>query len=263
MASSVLFYRGGPFSVGAIRFDLLLEEHHELKSTLTKHPVESGSTVSDHIVKELRSGTLKGLVSNFSLKTATDLPDNISAMIGPSMRRYAALGASVVGSQLVGALPGSQNAIIRRGASLASGVATTAVSALTQYPTADDVKAAIAALGAPPNRARDAWTLFKRLWEARTPVDIVTGLEKYKQFVVTSVSTSRTGETGECLEFDVTFEEFRKVTSKKTRVDAAIAPKLVTDAGKQASPKKHAGRTTGTGKSTTASKAATTTKVRK
>ena len=65
-----LFYRADGWSVGEISLDLILTETHSLNAVVTQHPVQDGSTISDHITILPRSGTMRVLVSNFSLSTA-------------------------------------------------------------------------------------------------------------------------------------------------------------------------------------------------
>ena len=65
-----LFYRADGWSVGEISLDLILTETHSLNAVVTQHPVQDGSTISDHITILPRSGTMSVLVSNFSLSTA-------------------------------------------------------------------------------------------------------------------------------------------------------------------------------------------------
>lgn len=56
------------YSVDAIEFDLVLEENHSLSNSITSMNVEDGSDVNDHIKEELRTGSLTGKVTNFSIK---------------------------------------------------------------------------------------------------------------------------------------------------------------------------------------------------
>ena len=65
-----LFYRADGWSVGEISLDLILTETHCLNAVVTQHPVQDGSTISDHITILPRSGTMRVLVSNFSLSAA-------------------------------------------------------------------------------------------------------------------------------------------------------------------------------------------------
>lgn len=53
----------------SITFDLLIDESYTMSNTVTKHPVQDGSVITDHIQNMLRSGAMTGLVSNFSLKS--------------------------------------------------------------------------------------------------------------------------------------------------------------------------------------------------
>lgn len=72
MANASLYFKGNKkYSVGNITFDLLLSENHKLKSTITKHKIEDGSNLNDHIELQPRSGDLNGLISNFSINAGT------------------------------------------------------------------------------------------------------------------------------------------------------------------------------------------------
>jgi hypothetical protein len=66
---ATLLFRGNrPYGVGTITFDLILSEDHSFGNAISSHDIEDGSTISDHIENELVSGSLSGLISNFSLK---------------------------------------------------------------------------------------------------------------------------------------------------------------------------------------------------
>jgi hypothetical protein len=56
-------------SGGSITFDLILEENHLLENDVTEHAVENRTPISDHIRNKLRTGTMTGLISNFSLNS--------------------------------------------------------------------------------------------------------------------------------------------------------------------------------------------------
>lgn len=70
-----LFYREEGWSVGDVPLDLILEEEHSIDASVTEHPVQDGSVVSDHVYVHLRSGSLRALVSNHSIN-ATDVYRN-------------------------------------------------------------------------------------------------------------------------------------------------------------------------------------------
>lgn len=52
----------------SIVFDLIISESHSWNLTVPAHKVEEGSPFTDHIRKELRRGSMVGLISTFGLK---------------------------------------------------------------------------------------------------------------------------------------------------------------------------------------------------
>jgi hypothetical protein len=211
-----LFFKEEGYFVGSIQFDLILSENHALESQVTEHPIENGATVADHIRELPRKGSLSGLVTNFPLKTTASLPTAF-------MEKVAALG--------------NQNYL---------------ESFAAQYgyrrslgPTQADYDA----LERPANRAFDAWTAFKALMAARTPVVISTGLEKYYDAVITKVETSRESGTGDALTFRVEFQQIKIVTLTEVEITTTTKPlNLATATNRQASPKASKGKTGGTEK---------------
>lgn len=72
-SASIFFRRDGQglsAKVGAITFDLILSEEHDLTATICTHPVQNGDAISDHIQTQLPAGRVQVLVSNYSLKDA-------------------------------------------------------------------------------------------------------------------------------------------------------------------------------------------------
>ena len=57
------------YSVGDVMFDMVVSEDHAKTATVSEHPVEEGAPISDHIQVNLRTLTMKVLVSNYSLST--------------------------------------------------------------------------------------------------------------------------------------------------------------------------------------------------
>lgn len=66
-----LFYQSSGFSVGDLRVDLILDEDHAMVAEVTSHPVEDGSVITDHIRNRLRTGSLRALVSSYSINPET------------------------------------------------------------------------------------------------------------------------------------------------------------------------------------------------
>lgn len=75
----------GTTTLGAIDFDLILEEEITLSAKVCQHPVQSGDPITDHIQPLPMAGRLKVLVSNYSLKYG---PGGVNASAwSPSVNR--------------------------------------------------------------------------------------------------------------------------------------------------------------------------------
>lgn len=103
------------------------------------------------------------------------------------------------------------------------------------------------------NRALTTWELFRELWQKRMPVTVATTLEVYESMVVTNVSTTRDGDTGDALKFSVEFEEVKVVQLEEVLLQADIKPTgpmksrgAQEAANRQAAPNADAGAQTGT-----------------
>lgn len=219
-----LFYRVDGYYVGNIKFDLEISEHHSLESQVTEHPIEDGSTVSDHVRIMPRKGSLVGLVTNHPLdKIKEPLPaefnERLSQIGNPGFFKSLAMQYS---REIVAPLTDADFA------------------GLTKLTPGED------------NRARNAWELFKELVAAKLPVTIMTGVEKYADVIVTKVSTDRDSGTGDSLRFTVEFQEIRFVTLTEVEITTA------TNAPLPSIPVAKASKGKVGGKQTTAPKAPTT-----
>lgn len=67
MAEGSLLYRSGPTKIDTITLDIIKQETHGGKVTVTKHPVEKGFDVTDHARPEPDELTLECMVSNTPL----------------------------------------------------------------------------------------------------------------------------------------------------------------------------------------------------
>lgn len=59
----------GPTLIGDVSLDCTVSETHNATATVTDHPVESGSTITDHIRPEPLQLTITGIVSNTPIGT--------------------------------------------------------------------------------------------------------------------------------------------------------------------------------------------------
>lgn len=62
-----IFFFGEDYRLGEVIIDAVIKESHELRATTTEHPVESGSTVVDHVYNEPVVISLEGVISNTPL----------------------------------------------------------------------------------------------------------------------------------------------------------------------------------------------------
>lgn len=185
-APTSLFFKLKGYKVGSLTLDLILNEDHSLPSTVSSHPVETGGTISDNLRAELRSGTLRGLVTNHS--------------IHDDDTKY-----------------------------------------IPNQSTEDRLEAAKKVVQT--NRPLEAWKILKQLWKAEQLVTIVTCLETYENVAITNVSTGRDENSGEALEFTVTFQEIKKATTTEVSVTAQIQPEnMDTTTNKKAAVKKNNGQ---------------------
>lgn len=213
--TSCLFFKEEGYFVGSVVFDLILSEEHSLEAEVTQHPVENGATISDHIRNLPRKGSLTGFVTNHPLNRTYSLPSTFLEKLAPSSSAVQQYTQGILGNYGLRKPTG---------------------------PTAADFEA----LERPANRAADTWSLFKTLMAAKQPVTISTGLEKYRDVVVTKVSTRRTSSTGDALEFDVEFQEIQIVTLTEVAITTTTKPlDLKNAANRQASPKASKGKTGG------------------
>lgn len=127
-------------------FDIITNESHSWNLKVATHPVQDNSPFSDHIQKEIRKGSLVGLISNFGLKR--DLLES--------------------------------------------------------------------------NYAQDIFDLFEYYRDNAVPVTIATALKIYENYIITNVSSNRSGSSGEAQSFSVSFQEFRIVKLKYTEGISAI-----------------------------------------
>lgn len=185
-APTSLFFKLKGYKVGSLTMDLILNEDHSLPSTVSSHPVETGGTISDNIRSELRSGSLRGLVTNHSIHD-----DATKYLPNQSMDDRLDAAKKVVQT----------------------------------------------------NRPLEAWQVLKQLWKAEQLVTIVTCMDTYENVAITNISTSRDENTGEALEFTVTFQEVKTTTTTEVSVTAQIQPEnMDTAINRKAAVKKNNGQ---------------------
>lgn len=75
------------------------------------------------------------------------------------------------------------------------------------------------------NRAMAAWELLQSIHDRSELVTIVTVMQKYTDVAITDIQVDRDSETGEALDFTISFQQVKRVALKEVTVTAVIAPK--------------------------------------
>jgi hypothetical protein len=172
-----------------IEFDAVISESHSLRTNLTRHPIENGSTITDHAIREPITFKIKGIKSDHPISISTSLLNTAAGIPGNIISK----GTNTFGGNIVG-----------------SAVSAIGISALNQYLSPDKKNGT-------PSQA--FWKILKALRDDSTVVDIETALDTYKNMVVTSVETEKNSSNRQSLDVSVTFEEVVIVESKKVGIN--------------------------------------------
>lgn len=182
--------------IAPIVLDATVKESFVTKAEPTQHPVENGADVTDHVIIKPNSLSISGIITETPFAGISDLVKATGATVGASIG--AALGPfGAAAGAVVGAVGGK---------TLAGSL----------FGSSDRVLSAVAAE-------------FVKLRDARQPIDIQTGLQLYKGYVLSSCSVSRDQKSGQSISVDLEFIELILVESQVTQV---AIPKVAGALGK-------------------------------
>ena len=159
--------------------DVTLTENHSFESEVTENPVEEGVVISDHIDLKPESLTITGVIS--------DTPLNLST----SAQGAATTAGAFVGKKIVGPL------------GAVAGVGAGAVAGL---------------LAGPNNRMKTAFDHLRDLQSKRVPFTVITGLKRYTNMVIVSLTINRDSKSGRSFNFTATLKQIRIVESKTIKI---------------------------------------------
>lgn len=154
--------------------DATIKSTHTSTASITKRELEEGAQVNDHMIVDPDNVSIDGVISETPLDLFSSLA---SSSIGA--------GASML-SQQHGA-----------GAAAATGILGGALMGLISG-----------------NRVKDGYQALKELQKNRIKFDFVTGLESYKDMMLTSLVATRTAKIGKAIEFTATMEKITFVSSQ-------------------------------------------------
>lgn len=171
-------------------FDAIRTEDHTMSATVTEHPVENGSIISDHVIQQPDKLTITGLVSN----TPIDL-------IGS----YAVTGKDdvLLTAETIGAVKPEE----ATGAPKSGNIFTSKLGA--NY---------LINKGSSNARSNAAYIIMKNFLKNAIPVVVRTGLDVYTDMIITDMRTNRDARNGDSWSPSITFQKIERVQSKQVKI---------------------------------------------
>jgi hypothetical protein len=167
-----------------VHIDVTLTENHNFESEVTDNPVEEGVVISDHIDLKPESLTITGVISDTPLNFTT------------SIQGAATTAGAFVGKKIVGPL------------GAVAGVGAGAVAGL---------------LVSPNNRMKNTFDHFRDLQSKRVPFTVITGLKRYTNMVIVTLTVNRDSKSGRSFNFTATLKQIRIVESKTIKIKNTFA----------------------------------------
>lgn len=181
-----------------LTFDATIRETHTHTSTVTDHPVETGSNVADHIRPDPDSLTMDAHISN----TPHFLPIDHMGSVTTVEKRIK--GAEYTVSDDTGSVP-LANAVIGLGASILpvpTGLLGKAGTGRFEYGT-------VTAFSAEFDRVTACYKELLNLRATGTLVRVLTTLRSYDDMAITSIEITREAASGEALPLSLAFKNVR------------------------------------------------------
>ena len=171
-------------------FDAVVNEDHAMSATVTEHPIEDGSIISDHVIQQPDQLTLRGIVSNSPI----NLVDS-----------YAVTGRDDV--LYTAETVGSVKTLDTMGGPLTGQPQTSKLPAI--YLFNKDSSA---------SRANAAYAIMKEKLKKAIPLTIKTGLDTYTDMIVTDIKSSRDAMTADSWMPSITFKKIVRVQTKEVKL---------------------------------------------
>lgn len=172
-----------------LKVDATVREGHDFTSQATKHGIEDGSEISDHIIKQPRSLTMTGVISDDPIDLAEVAVGNLAGIAG-------GIFGGVAGAAITG---------------LTAKIGSSLVANAERKPT------------------KSASEVFEDIYELGIPVSIITGLRDYNNMVLERLTIPiEPGRSNE-LRFSASFSQITIVSSEviavpKEAIDQETTP---------------------------------------
>jgi len=184
--------------IGGIWLDAVVRELHTMRNKATRHPLESGADVVDHVISEPDSVVLECKVTNSPIR----VPQSHAAGAQPVEREIDVPSSTVdvLGLQL--------------DADIALGFGSVGLNATAK-------RALVKFIDGARGRVDEVYAELQAIMAAKRVVDIRTSLRDYTDMIIEDVSAPvGTGEGGRVLNFSVTAVSIRTASSRI--VDAPV-----------------------------------------
>jgi hypothetical protein len=218
---STISYVDSSGVTSVIYFDACLSETHTAMAEVTRHFVESGSTISDHVRVAPRDLQLEVFVTNTPLASIGRLVGQRRTVALESSGKTIGTVAGPVAPRISGGYTAPFKPPFGRRTHYAPTVVAGSAGSRTVY-----MQATLLTFPTFVDRVLDVWTELTRLQSERTLVSVETRLGLYTSQVITSISAPIRGE-GHCA-FSLSLSPYRTVESvtysgegKVIRIDTA------------------------------------------
>lgn len=200
--------------IGTVELDASISETHAATAVATRHPVESGADVSDHVHLNPRTFLIEGLITNHPLEVPGTQADGVAIV----SKQFS--WETLPGPGAIGAVIGVAQDIF--------GLASDNTSHAQGFSQEFD-------------RVKDAYDEIDNLVAKRQPILIITALREYENMILESFETQKSAEVGEALRFTCSAVQIRVVTSELA--DAIPDPSILSGLAKAAKGGQPAGAT--------------------
>lgn len=196
---------GGSDEKVVFEIDASLNEGHERNADVSQNAIEDGSNVADNVNLKPKKLTMKAIISDAPVTL-------IGSAIGFGISSATGLASKAVGGGLLGNVAGA-----------AAGLGLGSIAGL---------------ITGSPRDPKKAWRFLEEVWEAREPFTVITALQRYESMVISHLSAPRSAQVGKGLEFDITLEQVKIVSSSLIKVAIfktdSVGAQSKTKLGKQA-----------------------------
>lgn len=193
-----------PGLTASIILDATISEDFDQPIEVTTHPVEKGVDISDHVILRPKTLKIEGKISETPFSTSAQI-----AGVATSV-------AAKIGQNLGGALGGAVGSfgISKTLAGVLKPKAASGTLDKNGKFTAKDTTS----LGGDNPRIRDAMTEFGLIRDGKQAITIVTGLQQYKDYILTKFKVSRDTSSGGSINVSLEFQELQIAESENVVV---------------------------------------------